>query len=228
MSRSAWSALGDELFALDRWGDFDPAKRQFDAADPKTWLWRHADPHPVNILVNSDIPPDHVEFYAPALIGGLNTLRDEAGLEMVVRALTRKGLTAAVGPILKLFSLPSLLREQNCLWAAGNAIYWIAPKDHLEESLRICRDRRVGAARQRLIVHLCRFKKSPDVFDTLITLLEDETARGAAMESLRRFGDPRALPAIERTPVREGEEGIYETHQKERALKTLAAKSNKA
>lgn len=228
MNRSAWKALGEELFALDRWGDFDPARREFDAADPKTWLWRHADPHPVNILVNSGIPPDHFEIYAPALTKGLKTLRDEAGLEMVVRALSRKGLTAAVGEILGLFSSESLVREQNCLWAAGNAIYAIAPKDHLEECLAVCRDPRVGSARQKLIVHLSRFKKSPEVFETLVSLLEDETARGPAMEALKKLGDPRAIPAIERTPVREGEEGIYETHQKAMALKTLAAKKSKA
>lgn len=228
MNRPAWKALGEELFALDRWGDFDPAKRQFDADDPKTWIWRHADPHPINILVNSAIPPDHFEIYAPALIRGLNTLRDEAGLEMVVRALTRKGLTAAVEEILKLFSLEPLIREQNCLWAAGNAIYWIAPKDHLEECLRICRDRRVAGARQKLIVHLSRFKKSPEVFETLVSLLEDETVRGAALEALKKLGDPRAIPAIERTPVRKGDEGIYETHQKGMALKTLQVKKDKA
>ena len=101
------------------------------------------------------------------------------------------------------------------LWAVGNVIYTISPRDHLDECILICRDSRLDYSRSRLIVlHLSRFKKSKEVFQTLRHLLEDESVGGAALEALKRYGDVRAIPAIERTPVREGDVGTYETHQK--------------
>ena len=45
-----------------------------------------------------------------------------------------------------------------------------------------------------------------------------------ALEALKRYGDIRAIPAIDRTPVRDGDEGIYERHQKMVGLKKLNEK----
>jgi HEAT repeat protein len=163
----------------------------------------------------------------PTLLCALDELTVNSGLEMVVRALTRKGMTVATPRLLKLFSDESLYQEQKCLWTVGNAIYAIEPRDHLDECIRICRDHRLGPSRHRLIVHLSRFKKSEDVFQALLSLLDDESVRGAALEALKRYGDVRAIPAIEQTPVGDGREGTYEAHQKTKALKKLNEKRNK-
>jgi HEAT repeat protein len=61
------------------------------------------------------------------------------------------------------------------------------------------------------------------VFQTLLSLLADESVRGSALEALWRYGDARALPAIERTPVREDD---YEAKAKSTALRKLNRKRN--
>ena len=55
-------------------------------------------------------------------------------------------------------------------------------------------------------------------------LLDDESVRGPTLEALKRYGDIRAIPAIERTPVKDGDDGIYERHQKMMGLKKLNEK----
>ena len=214
MDRSAWERLGDELRALDRWGDFGAGKTR----TTSTGL------HPASIMFNGGVPLEHFPVYVPALLRALDELTGSGELETVVRVVTKKGLKGVTGKLVDLFTREDLVHEHNLLWAAGNAIYHIAPRDYLNECLRICRNRRLGYSRQRLIVHLSRFKKSEEVFQTLLSLLEDESVRGAALEALKRYGDVRALPAIQRTPVRGGDEGVYEAHQKMMALKKLSEK----
>lgn len=229
---SAWDKLGNDLLALDRWGDFDASRTQFVTTDPATWKWRSIDPHPVNILVNAGVPLEHFNSYVPRLLLALDELKENSGfgLEMVVRSLTKKKLTAATTKLISLLTDESLVSQHGLLWAAGNAIYEIEPRDHLDKCLQICRDRRLGHARHRVIVHLSRFKKSEEVFQTLLSLLdeEDQMIRGAAFEALKRFGDVRAIPAIEHTPVRDGDDFTYETHQRMTALKKLREKKHKA
>ena len=230
MARSAWEKLADDLLAEDRWGDFDVARTQETPTNPRSWIWRHIDPHPVNILVNSGVPVDHFEAYVPTLVRALDEVTADLGLEMVVRALTKKGTTAATKKLLKLYANEDLVRYRGLLWAVGNAVYTIAPRDHLDECICICKNHRLGRSRHMLVVHLSRFKKSEEVFQALLSLLDDESVRGPALEALKRYGDIRAIPAIERTAVRDPEEpyGNYETHQKEMALKKLGEKKNKA
>ncbi|QDU40168.1 hypothetical protein Mal4_45230 [Maioricimonas rarisocia] len=223
---SAWQKLGDDLLALDQWGDFDAARTKFVKSDPSTWKWRTIDPHPVNIVVNAGVPREHFDAFVPRLLVALDELRSDPGLEMVVRSLTKKKLTVATEKLIQLFEDESLVSEHRLLWAVGNAVYTIEPRDHLDRCLHICRNPRLGDSRQRLIVHLCRFKKSEEVFETLISLLDEDNARirGAAFEALKRLDDVRALAAIERTPVGEGDDSIYERHQKQMALKKLNEK----
>jgi hypothetical protein len=230
MPRSAWEKLADDLLAQDRWGDFDVARTQETPTDPRSWIWRHIDPHPVSILVNRGVPLDHFEAYVQTLVRALDEVTADLGLEMVVRALTKKGMTPATEKLLKLYSNEDLVGYRGLLSAVGNAIYTIAPRNHLDECICICRDRRLGSSRHKLVVHLSRFNKSEEVFQTLLSLLDDESVRGPALEALKRYGDIRAIPAIERTPVRDPDEphGTYETHQKKMALKKLREKKNKA
>ncbi len=231
MDQSAWEKLGDDLHSLDHWGDFRAAKTRFVKGDPQTWKWKSIEQHPVNIMVNAGVSSEHFQTYVPRLLHALEESKSDSGyLEMVVRALTKKGLSAATEKLLQLFSEESFLQDLGLLWVVGNAIYTIEPRDHLDECLRICQNRKLGGSRQRLIVHLSRFKKSEEVFLTLLSLLEEGEVeiRGAAFEALKRFGDVRAIRAIERTPVRDGDDFIYESHQKVMALKKLNEKKNKA
>ncbi|NQT12625.1 MAG: HEAT repeat domain-containing protein [Planctomycetes bacterium] len=238
MPRSPWEKLADDLLAQDRWGDFDVARTQETPTGPPSRIWRQAvlseflsiDPHPVDVLVNSGVPPDHFEAYVPCLVRALDEVTADMGLEMVVRALTKKGTTVATEKLLRLYANEELVAYPGLLWAVGNAICTIAPCDHWDECICICRNRRLGRSRHMLVVHLSRFKKSEEVFQTLLSLLDDESVRGPALEALKRFGDIRAIPAIERTPVRGPDEpyGNYETHQKMMALKKLSEKKNEA
>jgi len=214
-----WEELGEELLTFDKWGHFATARSQLSAMP-----WSGMPPHPVNLMVNFDVP---VENYVPILIRAINELGRPSGLEGVVRALTKKNLNAAVEPLLGLFDDYTYTDDESLLWAVGNAVYTIAPREHLEACLRICGDSGFGMSRQHLIVHLSRFKKSEKVYEILISLLEDETVRGPALEALKRFGDIRAIPAIEGTPVREGDDFLYEQHQKKMALKKLNEKKAK-
>jgi len=109
-------------------------------------------------------------------------------------------------------------QDLQLLWAVGNALHTIAPRDHLQEVIAICRNRELGFARGQLVLHLSRFKNTEAVFQTLISLLGDESIRGQALEALWRYGDTRAIPAIEATPVREG---FYEVQAKNTALRRL-------
>jgi hypothetical protein len=238
MPRSSWEKLADDLLTKDRWGDFDVAMTRETPTGPPSRIWRDnvlsnflsMDPHPVNVLVNCSVPAEHFQTYVPILVNALGVLTANMGLEMVVRALTRKGTTAAAEQLLKLYTNQDPDVNPSLLWAVGNAIYTIAPLDHLDECICICRDCRLGGSRHKLIVHLSRYKKSEEVFQTLLSLLDDESVRGAALEALKRLGDTRAIPAIERTSVRDPSEpyGIYETHQKTMALKKLSEKKNKS
>jgi hypothetical protein len=56
-------------------------------------------------------------------------------------------------------------------------------------------------------------------------LLDDDGVRGEALEALWRFGDVRALVAIEATPVREG---FYEQKARATALRRLTRKKNES
>lgn len=229
MNESHWAKLGDQLLALDQWEDFGPARTKVRRADPKSWIWDSIEPHPVNIIVNAGVPAEHFPTYVPALLQALDDMADGLGyVEMIVRALTKKGLVAAVPKLLALYQRDPPVQDSGCLWAVGNAIYTIEPRDHLAECLAICRNSRLGMSRERLIVHLSRFKKSDEVYRTLISLLGDETVRGAPFEALKRLGDIRAIGPIERTPVRDGDDGIYETHQKMMALKKLGEKRHQS
>jgi hypothetical protein len=225
-SKLSWKRLGSELRDLDRWGDFDASRLRESPDVEQAYKWKWVGEHPVNLMVNGAVPHDHFETYVPTLVRALSEMTGAVDLEFVARSLTRKGLTVAVPALLKLFSNKELIKEQRSLWAVGNAIYTIEPRDHLEECLQICRDRRLGESRHLLIVHLSRFKRSEEVFQTLLTLLDDESVRGPALEALKRFGDVRAIPAIKRTPVRDGDDGIYERHQKKMALKKLTEKKS--
>lgn len=121
MDKLTWQTVGDELRAMDRWGDFDAARIQEASADPRSWLGR-IDPHPINIMVNGGVSLDHFEAYVPTLLRALDELRESVGLEFVVRALTKKGMTAATERLVQILTDEALVHDHRLLWAVGNAL----------------------------------------------------------------------------------------------------------
>jgi hypothetical protein len=69
-----------------------------------------------------------------------------------------------------------------------------------------------------LVLHLSRFKNTEEVYQTLVSLLSDDSVRGHAIEALWRYRDTRAISAIEAVPVRPG---LYEAKAKNTALRRL-------
>lgn len=105
MTSSAWKSLAAELRAHDQWGDF---------ASPPSWPGM--DGHPVNLLVNSNIS---AQRYQMILIRSLDSLMQPRELEMVVRALTQKDMSAATERLLEFFSDDTKQQDPHLLWAVG-------------------------------------------------------------------------------------------------------------
>ena len=173
--------------------------------------------HPVEYLVNSD---HSAKPYSSLLTDSLSYPMDIREREMIVRALTEKGLTTPIPQLFSFFSV-EFSEENEFLWAVGNAIYTIAPSGYMQETLSICRDRKYGTSRQMLVLHSSRYKKQEEAFDMLVSLLDDSTVRGHCLQALWRYGDTRALTYIERIPVKKG---LYEAKAKATCLKRLRRK----
>jgi HEAT repeat protein len=193
---AAWTSLAEELTASGRWGHF--------ASTPD---------HPVNRLVNGGIS---AKPYRELLIRALDWPMERNELTMVVRALSEKGIAGATEKLLAFFE-PGR-SETPDLWAAGNAVHAIGSRESLPAILGICRRTDLGTARQMLVLHLSRFKNTEEVYETLVSLLSDDSVRGHAIEALWRYGDRRAMPAIEAAPVRPSH---YEAKAKNTALRRL-------
>jgi hypothetical protein len=195
---SLWTSLEEELRARDSSGDFTRTSN-----------------HPVNLLVNGGIS---AKPYQDILISYLDSGLSPNELEMVVRALSQKGLRRATGRLLAFFEDANFKTSPGLLWAVGNAVYAIADREHVDQMIMTCRRHDLGCARQMLVLHLSRFKNTEEVFQTLVSLLPDESVRGHVLEALWRYGDPRAIPAIEATVV---QAGLFEAKAKQTALKRL-------
>jgi HEAT repeat protein len=167
---------------------------------------------PIDTLVNtktSSYP------YLNTLIGFLDKLSGNE-LEMVVRALTEKKNKEAVPYLLKIYERNNELSENN-LWAVGNALYTIDDNKYYPEVLKLCKNKKLGIGRARLIGILARMK-TKEAFDILIDGLTDPNIKGEAIEALGRFGDISAIPILEELSV---DRHKYEFKAKNTALNRL-------
>ncbi len=197
---SAWNRLSRALRESD-WG----------------YEFEGGDEHPVNQLVNVPISAKpHVQILLKALDDDLE-IRER---EMVVRTLAEKGIRDALPRLIR-FLTEKTETDSSFLWTVGNAVFAISEKNYLKEMIGICRDSSLGRSRQMIVVHLSKFKNSDGVFDTLISLLDDSSVRGHALEALWKYGDSRALPYIEKT---ETKKGLYESKAKKTAILRLSKK----
>lgn len=171
---------------------------------------------PIDTLVNTNTSSHP---YEDILIDYLHKLSGNE-LEMVVRTLTEKKNKKAAPYLLKIFQRRDGLSEHN-LWAVGNALYTIDNKNSYSEILNFCRDKSLGIGRAKLIGVLSRIR-TEEAFNILVDGLSDQEVRGDVIETLGRFGDPRAIPLLEDlTPDKQK----YEFMAKNTALKRLKKKA---
>jgi HEAT repeat protein len=174
--------------------------------------------NPIDILVNTAAS---CRPYKEILIKYLPILKGNE-LNMVIRALTEKGLVEASHDLLRIFEERSD-EDGIDLWAVGNALYVIDDRNQFERILRICRDRRYGLARQMLMTYLGKFK-TDESFAVLKECLFDNSVRGHTIEAIGRFGRAEAIELIESLEV---EKGKHEFIAKETALRRLRRKIEK-
>jgi HEAT repeat protein len=139
----------------------------------------------------------------------------------IARILSEKGLKKAVPFLLSIFE--DYNGENIDLWAVGNALYIIDNKVSYPAIIEICKNRKFGIARQRLMESLARMK-TPEAYRVLIDCLDDETVHGHAIEALGRFGNIDAIPILESLMVTKG---LYEYKARETAIKRLKRKAEK-
>lgn len=173
---------------------------------------------PIDTLVNSRLSS---KPYVDILLKYINRL-DDNQQEMVIRALTEKGLKNVA------FVLIDLLKKSNpltnyCLWSIGNALYTIDDKSSYSEIITICKNKELGEARQMLLGTLARTKKK-EAYDVLLDCLTDSTVRGHAIDALGRFGNPEAIETLESIEVVKGK---YEYKAKQTAINRLTRKMEK-
>lgn len=136
--------------------------------------------------------------------------------EMIVRALTEKGLKEVSRQLVKLFYIEKEL-NQGKLWAVGNALSVIDDKSTYNQILEICKNNKFGIARQMLMPTLRKINTEVS-FRLLMDCLNDATVKGHALIELRKLCDPRALKTIENLQVRKG---TLEEKEKKKAIAKL-------
>lgn len=172
---------------------------------------------PISTLVNARIS---AKPFREILIKYLSLLNANE-LGMVVRALSEKGMKDVSQRLINIFNSHEDYPKLN-LWTVGNAISIIDDKTTYGEVLKICKYIKFGSSRQMLMTTL-RKMKSEESFNSLIDSLDDESIRGHAINELKKWGDSRALQAIQKTNVRKG---LFEEKAKKKAIEKLKAKAN--
>ncbi len=114
--------------------------------------------------------------------------------EMVVRALSEKACSEAVPHLLEIMRRPDNYPEL-LLWAVGNALSIIDDKESYSEIIELCRDTRLGLARQMLLEILVKIK-SEEVFSILVDGATDPSMQLHAIISLGKYGDQRGIMTL--------------------------------
>jgi HEAT repeat protein len=105
--------------------------------------------------------------------------------EGIVRALTVKEARPSAAPVM-FKEFKKTQTSSSLRWIIGNALSVVTTRDHLDEILSICQDRKYGKGRQELVASLGRFN-DPRVVPVLIDLLQDDDVVAHALEALRRL-----------------------------------------
>jgi HEAT repeat protein len=154
--------------------------------------------------------------YEDLLVEALPSLSGNE-LEMVVRALTERGMKRA-GPALVAVMASEVHRgSEGLLWAVGNALNTINDRRTHETVLALCADRRLGMARQMLFYLLSKIRTDA-AFRVALAGLDDATVRGHAIDAVGRFGRPEALPRLRELKT---QPGLYEHKARATAIRRL-------
>jgi HEAT repeat protein len=159
----------------------------------------------LTVLADSDLPPEA----APVLLRWLDRLGEfellteldrRHLLESMVYALGDRAARGVAGPALvALFRDPAI--ADTTRWIVGSALEHMADPGLLDDLIRLAEERQYGRSRQMVVYSLGRIgrgRRRDEVVDRLIALLDDESVRGHAIDSLTRLRAHRALPEIAR------------------------------
>ncbi len=174
---------------------------------------------PIDTLVNSRVSS---KAYVDTLLEFLPKVEGNEK-EMIVRALSEKGIKKAVPFLIEMFHEADNYSELF-LWVVGNALCEIDDKESYPDIIEICKNKRFGAARQMLFLRTLPKIKNDRAYEALLDGLEDNAVRGHALDGLGEFGNTAAISKIEKIEV---EKGTYEYKAKERALKILKKKNSR-
>ena len=164
---------------------------------------------PISTLVNAKTS---AKPYRLILTKYLHLLESKE-LEMVIRALSERGMKEVSEVFVKFFNKDKEIKGLD-FWALGNALSIIDDKNGYSDIMKICKNPDFGRSRQMLMTSL-RIIKTEDSYEILLDSLTDESIRGHAIEQLGKWGDKRALPIIEKLDVKKG---LYESKVKNKAI----------
>jgi hypothetical protein len=172
---------------------------------------------PLNVLVNSH---HSAVAFEDILLAAIPTLRGNE-LEMLVRALSERGMKRA-GPILAgIMAADTYRREASLLWALGNALNAIDDPRTYDAVVALSSDTGLGPGRQMLFLMLPKIR-SEAAFRCALGAVDDPTVRGHAIEAVGRFGRPEALPVLQELVTKPG---LYEHKAKATAIRRLEGAS---
>lgn len=131
----------------------------------------------------------------PTLLCALASTNDIKLKIEIVRALSVPwAKPSATGPLVEEFRRAT--DEKDLRWIIGNALEVVWDDDHFSELVEIATDRRLGRAREMVVLGFRRSKRA-EAGDVLIGLLDDPTVNGHAASALRRLKLPRARTYLE-------------------------------
>ncbi len=168
---------------------------------------------PIEILVNTS---HSAGPYEGLLVEAFPSLSGNE-LEMVVRALSERGMKRAGPALATLMASDTSPSTPGLLWAIGNALNTINDPRTYPAVLGLCADGRLGTGRQMLFAMLPRIR-SEAAYRCALAGLNDLSVRGHAIEAVGKFGRIEALTQLEGL---ETKAGLYEHKAKTTAIRRL-------
>jgi hypothetical protein len=156
----------------------------------------------------------------PVLLELLPTLSDPRLVAAVSAHLRRPwAQPTAFGPLVDAFRRWAP-QNQDAGWQLGDALANAARHEDLPVLLSLVAGPQYGTARQIIVDALWRFRKSPHVVPTLVSLITDPAVALHAMLALRRsIGPAAALPYLRQVEI---------SHHGDRLGKTAASQIRRA
>ncbi|MGE0819800.1 MAG: hypothetical protein AB7O74_14180 [Candidatus Nanopelagicales bacterium] len=134
----------------------------------------------------------------PVLLAVLPTLDDPRAVDAAAGHLCRPWARPAAFEPLRTAFLRWAPDHATTGWQLGDSLGRTAIAEHVPVLLALAEDTRFGTARQMLVLHLSRFKASPEVCAAVERLVDDPDVSLHAMSALRKcLGNEAALPILQ-------------------------------